>query len=306
MRYIKLSSVVNPDGDYIELNDLGGYFCTQFKTIGINRKYSFLQIQNRQFPVTNNIEFATYNLVIEILSKYADYESKYSALVMFLDRNKNSGFRLYYRPYDNMSTRYCLCEIISSSKTEKMQPVNITLAQTSLWYGETIQEESQESSEQEGNIFQFADEGNGYYCAKYNAEDGYYCISFYNGKKSYISIINQSYNEIPININIYGSCENPTISLYKKDTDELLKKAKILANISDKYYIEINATILDNGVWYRSIDGNQKDNYVDRIQYDDEHGSPYFYVGHGEYYIIVQDGNNICKARINYTEEYSV
>ena len=59
MRYIKLSSVVNPDGDYIELNDLGGYFCTQFKTIGINRKYSFLQIQNRQFPVTNNIEFAT-------------------------------------------------------------------------------------------------------------------------------------------------------------------------------------------------------------------------------------------------------
>ena len=123
MRYLKITSATNPDNDFVLLN--GGYFdkngqkntsflsftgflCTQFQTLGISRELEFLTIENRNINVKNKPNFKKYSLTIEILSKYAEYEAKYQELITFLDRNKKNGFRLYYRPYDGIETRYSL------------------------------------------------------------------------------------------------------------------------------------------------------------------------------------------------------
>ena len=127
MRYLKLASAKNPDNDFIELNDFNGFLCTSFQQLGISRSLEFLSIKNRQFSVNNKPAFKNYTLKIEILSKYSEYEAKYRQFNTFIDRNKKDGFRLYYRPYDGMELRYCLCDIEKLEKTEKLQPIILNL-----------------------------------------------------------------------------------------------------------------------------------------------------------------------------------
>ena len=163
MRYLKLASAKNPFTDFIELNDFNGFLCTSFQSVGISRKLEFLAIKNRQFAVSNDVDFKKYSLVIEILSKYSEYEAKHRELITFLDRNKKSGFRLYYRPYNGMDLRYCLCSIENSARTEKRQPVTLILVQNSLWLGEQKISKTAQGIKDSGNLFAFFDDGNCYY-----------------------------------------------------------------------------------------------------------------------------------------------
>lgn len=306
MRYLKLASDKNPDNDYIELNDFNGFLCTSFQSIGISRKLEFLAIKNRQFVVSNKPNFKKYSLTVEILSKYSEYEAKHRELISFLDRNKKSGFRLYYRPYDGMDLRYCLCDIETSQKVEKLQPVLLTLSQGSLWLSEE-KKSTTSQTKQEGNLFEFKDDGNDYYSASFELDESvsnYYCISFHGGFETTATIINNSYNEIPLNIKIYGECVNPIIYLYKKGENSPVKKTQIFANVDNGYYLEINAHILENGVWYVNGSTGKRFDYVELV--NNEYGSPYFYVENGEYYIVVEDeGNNVCLTDIFYQEEYN-
>lgn len=154
MRYLKIASI-NNSNDFIELNDLNGFFCTRFEAIGLKRQIDHFAIKNRQISVDNKVEFKKYNLVIEILSKYSEYEVMHEAFMNFLDRNKMTGFLLYYRPYDNMELRYIICDAIESTRSEKMQPVVLTLQQNSLWLGELKTESTAQNTQELGNTFEY-------------------------------------------------------------------------------------------------------------------------------------------------------
>ena len=308
MRYLKLASAKNPDTDFIELNDFNGFLCTSFQTIGISRKLEFLAIKNRQFTVDNKTNFKKYSLTIEILTKYSEYEQKHRQLITFLDRNKKDGFRLYYRPYEGMELRYCLCDIETSTRGEKRQPIVLTLSQNSLWLGEQ-KKATTSQNEGQGNLFVFDEDEsiNEYYSASFSVDEdinNYYCVSFYSGIETQATIVNNSYNEIPLNIKIYGYCVNPVVSLFRKNEDEPIKQLRVFANIDDGYYLEINANIKENGVWYINSSSGNKIDYSELV--DNQLGSPYIYIDNGEYSIKVADeGNNVCITDVFIQEEYS-
>lgn len=306
MRYLKLSSAKNPDVDFIELNDFNGFFCTSFQSLGINRKIEYLTINNINISVDNKPEFNTYSLIIQILSKYREYEAKYRQLITFIDKNKKVGFRLYFKPYDNIDMRYCLCDIEKSAKTEKLQPITLTLKQKSMWFGnEQIISTSQIG--QSGNLFEFANDGYNYYSAGFYYDEtvGIYCIDFFNGIQTQADITNNSYNEIPLVIKIYGPCVKPTVSLFRKGENKPIRILQILATINDGYYVEINSSIIENGIWYINKNTGEKiQDYSSLV--NNEYGSPFFYIDNGEYYVkVVDEGNNETLCNISYKEEYS-
>lgn len=306
MRYIKLTSAKNPDIDFIELNDLNGFFCTSFQSLGINRKIEYLTIKNTSISVDNKPEFNTYNIIVNILSKYSEYESQYRRFITFIDRNKKVGFRLYYKPYDNVDMRYCLCDIEKSVKTEKLQPITLTLKQKSMWFVDKPPVFTSQI-EQSGNLFEFANDGYNYYSAGFYYDEtvGIYCIDFFGGIQTQADIINDSYNEIPLNIKIYGKSVKPTVSLFRKGENMPIRQLQINATINDGYYVEINSSILENGIWYVNKDTEKKiQDYSSLV--NNEYGSPFFYIDNGEYYIkVVDNGNNETLCKISYQEEYS-
>lgn len=307
MRYLKLASAKNPDDDFIELNDFNGFLCTRFETLGISRKHEFLAINNRQFSVDNKLDFKKYRLTIEILTKYAEYEREYRKLINFLDKNKKVGFRLYYRPYEGEDLRYCLCDIESSVKTEKLQPVVLTFSQNSLWLG-VVNSKEASTVAQSGNLFEFAEDENisGYYSASFSEDEkieDYYCIAFYRGTSIKADIVNESYNEIPLIIKIYGECTDATVLLYDTNNN-IVKQLKIIGKISNGYYVEINANISENGVWYKKVEtGEIVDDYEKYI--DNSLGSPYFYIDNGNYYLTVTATGGNPKVIVSFQEEYS-
>lgn len=304
MRYLKITSAKNPS-DGIELNDFNGFLCTQFSTLGISRKFDTLAVGNRQFTVDNKPEFKKYNLTIEILTSYALYEAKYRELINFIDRYKKDGFRLYYRPYNGQPLRYCLCDIVTTAKTEKLQPVTLTVAQNSLWLGELKRETSVSVFDTNDNIFAFAEQGDdGYYSAKfYETEDIYY-ISFYTYEQSRVTFENASYNEIPLLIRIDGQCVNPFIQLYEINNVLPIRQLEIQTKIESGFYLEINSSINENGIWLVDKITGEKWDYSEYV--NNEYGSPYFYISNGKYYINIQDqSQNAVLCDIFYNEEYS-
>lgn len=306
MRYLKLASAKNPDTDFIELNDFNGFLCTSFQSIGISRKFEFLEIKNRQLTVDNKPNFKKYSLTIEILSKYSEYEQKHRELITFLDRNKKDGFRLYFKPNDGMETRYCLCDIETSTRPEKLQPVILTLAQNSLWFGEENKRTTAYIVKEEGNLFAFKND-NGYYSASFSLDEdvpNYHCITFYSNIETQASIENKGYNEIPLNMKIYGPCVNPIVSLYRKNEVKPIRQLQVFANVNEGYYLEINSNVLENGVWYVNKKTQERKSYNELV--NNKLGSPYLYIDNGEYYVVVEDdGHNVCIMDIFWKEEYS-
>lgn len=318
MRYLKIASAKNPDTDFIELNDLNGFFCTQFTTLGISRKVDFLTIQNRNIPVDNKPVFKRYRLVIEILTLYSEYENKYYELMNFLDRNKKDGIRLYHKPYHTMAAsvymdsdtpdgRYCLCSILTTSKTEKRQPIVLDLTQNSLWIGKQQTAESTQKMNEEGNLFEFSNDGYDYYSASFSVDKNipdYYCIAFYNGISTQAEIDIKCYNEVPITIVVSGECENPEILLFRKNENLPIKRFQVLEKIDKGHYLEINSGILESGVWEVNKTTGARRDLTELVNY--ALGSPYFYLGYGEYYVQVSDsGGNDCVTNVYWREEYS-
>ena len=304
MRYLKLASNENPETDFIELNDFNGFLCTSFQPVGISRKLEFLAIKNRQFAVENKTSFKKYNLTIEILSKYSEYEEKHRRLITFLDRNKKDGLRLYFKPYEGMEERYCLCEIESSIRSEKRQPVILNLIQCSLWFGIEKSATTGYIIEESENLFAFID-NDGYYSASFKFDESIneYCIEFFNGVSSEAIIENNGYNEIPLKIKIKGKCVNPKLYLYKEGIVDAIQKTQIIADVNENHFIEINSNILENGVWFVDKRTGAKIDYSERV--NNEMGSPYFFIEHGKYKLRVEDdANNYCDTEIVYKEEH--
>ena len=308
MRYLKIASAKNPSTDYIELNNFEGFFCTSFQTLGISRNIDSLVVGNRQFSVSNNPQFHKYRLTIEILTKYNDYEKEYSRLIAFFDRNKKSGLRLYYKPYEGMKLLYCLCDIEAVEKAGKRQPVYISIIQNSLWLGEEKIIHTLQKEVQDANLFAFMedDEISDYYAAAFIEDEDvsyYYCVRFYRGAITYAEIENSCYNEIPLNFKIYSPCVNPMILLYKKGEITPIRRLQVIASIYSGY-IEIDSNISSNGVFYKQSEDSIGIDYSELL--DNSFGSPYFYVDNGEYYIEIRDANqNVCYCDIIYQEEYS-
>lgn len=317
MRYLKIASDENPETDSIELNDFNGFLCTSLQTLGLARKHELLTIHNRQFSVDNKPDFKRYRLVIEILTRYDEYEAKYRELISFFDRNKTAGFRLYYRSYNNEDLKYCLCEIENLEKIEKRQPISITLIQTSLWLGELkygipIDEDEDEASEPL-NLFAYKQYYpiSGYYSANFSVDDeiqGYYALRFENPKMTKLSITNNGYNKIPLIIYLSIHGVNPVISLFKNGDEIPFKRTQILVDFlhwSAPYAIEINSTIENAGV--RLVNRNTGEVLADYSELvNNEFGSPYFYIEHGDYIITVTTdiADTPMTMEVQYQEEF--
>lgn len=307
MRYLKITSAENPNNDFIELNDFNGFLCTSFTTLGISRKLETLAVGNRQFTVDNKPEFKKYSLTIEILTAYSLYEAKYKEFITFLDRNKKSGFRLYCRPYNGMDIHYILCDIVSIAKTEKLQPITLTVTQNSLWLGEDKKVETQQIFDSSNNIFEFKQkENDGYYCVEFKQKenDGYYCVEFSMLVQQRAEFEISCYNEIPLNLKIYGACNSPYVALFKKDSLSPFFEVAIDIEVDNQHYIEINSHINENGIWLVSTKTGNKLNIEDKVL--NKYGSPYLYLSKGEYYIKIQDNEqNNYITQIFFNEEYS-
>lgn len=327
MRYFKIASNKNPDNDFIELNDIygssvfdneikpddnvwkikKGFLCVKFETLGISRKLEFLKIKNRNIEVDNQTEFKKYNLTLEIMTKYSEYEATYRELINFLDRNKKGGIRLYYDAVNTNGSeaRYCLCSIELSTKIEKRQPVGITVTQNSLWLGAEDIAMSSAMSSGNDNIFSFGltNDVAGYYAVSFSEDNeinNYYSVAFDSKMETQAVINNESYNEIPLIIRVEGFCVNPVISLFDKN-GTLLRTVQVFKEIEQGSYLELNANILENGVWKVDADGRKHDysTYVGA-------SSPYFYIEHGKYSLNVSDeGGNKCVATVIWQEEWS-
>lgn len=312
MRYLKITSAENPDNDYIELNDFNGFLCTSFTTLGISRQYEMLAVGNRQFSVDNKPKFKDYSLTVHILTKYSLYEAKYNELITFLDRNKESGFRLYFNPYsangNDERTRYILCDIKSTAKTEKLQPVILTITQNSLWFGKLKYNNIVSVETTANNAFDFKkdeSEIDDYYCAIFKNDDNinsYYCIGFVENYFENSIITNDCYNEVPLQIYIYGYCENPQLVLTNENS-VTLKQLKIEEIVSHGYYIYIDSRINENGVWLVNEQTGVKQDISEKVY--NEYGSPYWSIGHGTYYIKVAQTDNDFSCKVEFNEEYS-
>lgn len=309
MRYLKITSAENPNNDFIELNDFNGFLCTSFSTLGISRQFEVFSVGNRQFSVDNKPKFKDYSLTVHILTKYSLYEQYYRELINFFDRNKKGGFRLYYNPYNgnrnDERTRYILCDIKTTTKAEKMQPITLTVQQNSLWIGATKSADVVSIYDSSQNVFEFKEDEKNYYCAAFKEdEEDYYCISFYNGVTGKIEFSNNCYNKIPTLIRIYGESENPIFSLFKKGETTAIHTVQIFTTIDKNHYVEINSSIEDNGVWLVNKDTKQRDDYSGFV--NNSLGSPYIYLEQGEYEITVSDSrNNAINSIIFFNEEYS-
>lgn len=310
MRYLKITSAENPSNDFIELNNFNGFLCTQFQTLGFSRKYENIEVGNRRFVTYNKPEFKEYTLTIEILTKYSLYETKYKELTTFLDRNKKSGFRLYYRPYDDMDMHYILCDVVSISKIDKLQPITLVVTQNSLWLGEDEKVETQQIVDNIDNVFAFAESseyGDRYFSAKFKLDDknsDYYCIAFYSNASSIAAFEINSYSEIPLNLIIYGFCEKPYVALFKEGENIPIREIEIDETINNNNYVYINSHIGENGVFLVDEKTEVRTPIENKIL--NERGSPYWFIDKGRYYIKIQDnGQNICQANLLYNEEFN-
>ena len=307
MRQIRIASAKNPLTDFIELNDFNGFLCTQFGTLGVSRSVDFLTIGNRNIAVNNKPYFKKYSLTIEILTKYSEYERKYYDFISFIDRNKTDGIRLYYKPYDGLEERYCLCSIESTTRIEKRQPIVLNVSQDSLWLGQQQVAHTSTIEEAQGNLFEFADDREGYFSASFSLDEkipDYYCVAFYSGMYQQADITISGYNEVPLNIVVKGRCEDPQIFLYRKKDNQLVKKFQVFATIEEGNYLEINSVIVENGVWEVSQQTGGKRDLTELVNY--ANGSPYFNLQRGEYYLsVIDEGGNQCITDISWQEEYS-
>lgn len=324
MRYLKLTSntdnpnsqdIINLNAEYFDNNGnrssyftaLNGFLCTQFQTLGISRKHETLQIENRQFSVNNKMEFKKYTLSIEILSQYSQYDTYYNTLITFIDRNKKDGLRLYYRPNDKREIRYCLCDIVSLEKTEKLQPIKLTLQQNSLWFGQTKHNNIVSEEQTINNAFEFKKDDDGLiYCAGFyndSVNTDIYSINFIENYFENSIIINNCYNKIPLQIYVNGYCNTPHIILCDKD-NVIIKEIKVDVVIEKGYSLYINSKINENGVWIIYTETGAKiEDVTDKVNND--YGSPYWYIDNGTYYVKILQTDTLQTCNVLYNEEYN-
>ena len=307
MRYLKIASAKNPLTDYIELNDFNGFLCTSFRSLGITRTLDFLGIKNTQLVVGNKPAFKKYGLLVEILTKYSEYDAMYKTLITFIDRNKKDGFRLYFAPNESEDIRYCLCAIEKTEKTDKLQPIAITLVQTSMWFELEKRAEIASEDDEGKNDFSFnLDESDGSYLVGFYEDEEieeYYCICLASSSSTTVVVTNGSYNEIPLRFVIRGECINPIITIFESNNDVPIRTIELDASLEKGEAVEINSRILENGVW-KILQNGERIQFAHKIK--NEYGSPYVYVDNGEYLIKATDAyGNSFEVDVFYQGEYS-
>ena len=90
----------------------------------------------------------------------------------------------------------------------------------------------------------------------------------------------------------------------RKGETKPIRQLEIKETINANQYIEINSNINENGVWLVDALTGKKEDYSNNIA--NEHGSPYWYIDNGEYYIEASDdNNNVFECVVLYNEEYN-
>jgi len=293
------------------LNDINKYLLILPKGLGFEYSTNFITVGSQRIKVSQERKFNSFSGTIAVGgASRKEWEKNYNELRNFIAGNRKSGFKLYYKNSDD-GERYIICDIRLLEKTEKSSYailIPIILEPRSLWQEDvgisSIVEEEDFDNETMAFIrdeeFDESDEY-GYNYGFYEEND--YSVVFSKELAGTAKLVNNSEEETPLTITIYGACKNPYIQLL--DTNgNILQDARVLVELGedDKLIISSNPENL-----YIKVDKDINGNHLeyDAIADIDISLKNFITLPTGEYTMrFIDEDGKIIKADIVYSNRY--
>lgn len=245
-------------GTEYSLNDFKKYLLTLPTGIGFEYENDFINVGSQRIRVKQNRKFNSITGTIEVSGLTRDdWEKNYNELRDFVASNKSKGFKLYYKNRVD-DERYIICDLKILEKTEKSSYailVPISLDPKSLWQQDTISNIQVSSVSLPFNVLSFMEEnvndldndgvidteetiyGYGF---KEEPEIEQYDAVYVTTAIGTAEIVNNSDDETPVEITIYGACVNPLIQLFDTN-DKEVQNCKIYTQLEEGEYLILNS-----------------------------------------------------------------
>lgn len=230
------------------LNDFKKYLLTLPTNIGFEYENDFINVGSQRIRVRQDRKYNSITGTIEVSGKTRDeWEKNYNELRDFVASNRSKGFKLYYSNRSG-EERYIICDLKILDKTEKSSYailVPISLDPKSIWQQDIVSNTQVNSVTLPFNVLAFIEEeidGNAYYNYGFEEEpeieqhDAVYLTSVTGTAE----ITNNSDDETPVEITIYGACINPLIQLFDANNKEI-QSCKIYTQLKDGEYLILNS-----------------------------------------------------------------
>lgn len=256
---------IGNDSD-VSLNDFNKYLLTLPTDLGFEFENTYIKVGSDRIVVKQEREFKAFTGTIEVTGSTRDeWEKNYNELRDFIAKNKNDGFKLYYKNRAN-AERYIECDIKRFDKTEKNSyciPVMVEFDPRTLWLQDSSVSIALEDVDLQGSIMAFLrDEG-------FDANDPYgynygylydpalddHNVAYVRNASSGASLANMSDDIIPLKITIYGECKDPVISLINSN-GVAVQTCRIFADIQLGEVLVLNSDPKNLGITLRRINGN--------------------------------------------------
>lgn len=300
-------------GKEYSLNDYNKYLITLPHGLGFEYKNNFIQLANQRLRVSQERVYKEIGGTIEVSGNTRDiWETNYNELRDFIASNKKDGFRLYYKNILN-DERYVVCDIKILEKTEKTSYcilVPIQLEPRSLWLKDNIVNTESELQPIDNTVMAFLEDNDfaendeyRYNYGFYEDETNEYVVKFYVEETGIAILINNSDEETPLIITIYGECENPHFQLVDVN-NKTIQEGKIFITLDDgeKLILNSNPEQLSITV-YENIDG-------EIISYDitnkiDLSLKNFITLPVGQYKLVFNDSSSkVINANIQFSNRY--
>jgi len=251
------------DGEF-NLNS-SDYFLYNPKNLGIKIANTYSKISNIRIKTDESVEFqdVTGNLKIK------NYE-KFELFRLFLAKNRNSGFYLYYTDAVNPE-RFIECDFVLLTKTELEQDdilwCDCTITPRTYWQKsqKTITHSVSGNSEGKKYVLNEAETDPLFaYAYKYklNAEETdplfKYAYTYSVGTVGVADVTNSGDFEVPVKIKIDGDVLNPLIQLYDASNTKI-SEAKINVEVTAGQQLIINSSPDDLKIVLVDTDGTETD-----------------------------------------------
>ena len=236
-------------GKEYSLNDFNKYLLTLPTGLGFKYNNEFITVGSKRIKVSSEREFENFTGTIEVAGATKDdWEKNYNELRDFISANKSSGFRLYYKNRQQ-GERYIYCDINVLEKTEKSSYailVPVEFEPKSLWLNDVTFSTEATSIEVENNTMSFMQDT--YFSGDYQYNYGFlldetlqqYDYSFITNPVGEADVVNNSDEETPMEIIIYGECVNPYIQMIDVNGN-VVQSARIYVSLTDNDSLTINS-----------------------------------------------------------------
>lgn len=312
-------------------NKRSWYLLTLPQGLGFGFTNTYIKVGSSRLRVSQEQKYDNITGTIEVCGKTRhDWEINYNKLRDFIAKNKQSGFKLYYKNIETQE-RYILCDVQLFSKTEKSSyciPVGVEFQPKSLWLDDEELSYRVNIDTPRANMYAFLKDDNfsddwhynyGYskdnnfsdVVGSYIDENGVtheiidewnYNIYYMSALSGFINISNYSDAEIPLKFTIYGACTNPEIRI-KDANDNIVQKCKIYASLNNGDRLIINSDPKDLYILLVRNDGTEPEIKTFSTDLGEGYNS-FLTLPVGEYSLEIDDGSSYITADIKYSLEY--